>query len=54
MAELIAARGAGLKPKPAAAAGTQNVLDGSLGVAFIEAFVASSRNDGAWTSAGLA
>ena len=50
-AELIAARRAGRKPRPAAAAMTPNVLDGARGVAFIEASVASSRNDGAWTSA---
>jgi predicted dehydrogenase len=50
-AELIAARRAGRKPKPAAVALTPNVLDGARGVAFIEASVASSRNDGAWTSA---
>ena len=49
-AELIAARRAGRKPRPAAAALTPNVLDGARGVAFIEASVASSRNDGAWTS----
>ena len=50
-AELIAARRAGRKPSPAAVALTPNVLDGARGVAFIEASVASSRNDGAWTSA---
>jgi predicted dehydrogenase len=50
-AELIDARRAGRKPKPAAVALTPNVLDGARGVAFIEASVASSRNDGAWTSA---
>jgi predicted dehydrogenase len=50
-AELIAARRAGRKPSPAAAALTPNVLDGARGVAFIEASVASSRNNGAWTSA---
>jgi hypothetical protein len=32
---------------------TPNVLDGARGVAFIEAAVKSSRNDGAWTSASL-
>ncbi len=53
-AELIAARRAGRKPKPAAAALTPNVLDGARGVAFVEASVASSRNDGAWTSARFA
>jgi hypothetical protein len=30
---------------------TPNVLDGARGIAFIEASVASSHNDGAWTSA---
>ena len=50
-AELIAARRAGRKPRPAAAALTPNVLDGARGVAFVEASVASSRNDGAWTAA---
>jgi predicted dehydrogenase len=53
-AELIAARRAGRKPRPAAAAMTPNVLDGARGIAFIEASVASSHNDGAWTSARLA
>ena len=51
-AELIAARYAGRKPRPAAAM-TPNVLDGARGVAFVEASVASSRSDGAWTSARL-
>ena len=50
-AELIAARRAGRKPSPVAAALTPKVLDGARGVAFIEASVASSRNNGAWTSA---
>ena len=50
-AELIAARRAGRRPRPAAAAMTPNVLDGARGIAFIEASVASSHNDGAWTSA---
>jgi predicted dehydrogenase len=51
-AELIAARRAGRKPRPAAAM-TPNVLDGARGVTFVEASVASSRSDGAWTSARL-
>ena len=51
-AKLIAARRAGRKPRPAAAM-TPNVLDGARGVAFVEASVASSRSDGAWTSARL-
>ncbi len=50
-AELIAARRAGRAPKTAAAALTPNVLDGARGIAFIEASVASSRNNGEWTSA---
>jgi predicted dehydrogenase len=52
-AELIAARRAGRPPEPAAVALTPNVADGARGVAFIEASVASSRNDGAWTSARM-
>jgi hypothetical protein len=51
-AELMAAHRAGRKPRPAAAM-TPNVLDGARGVAFVEASVASSRSDGAWTSARL-
>jgi predicted dehydrogenase len=50
-AELIAARRSGRQPSPAAVARTPKVLDGARGVAFIEASVASSRNNGAWTSA---
>jgi hypothetical protein len=42
--------GAGRAPS-ATAKLTPNVLDGARGVAFIEAAVRSSRNDGAWTSA---
>ena len=52
-AELIAARRAGRAPSPAAVALTPNVLDGARGVAFIEASVASSQNNGAWTSARI-
>ena len=52
-AELIAARRAGRAPRPAAVALTPNVLDGARGVAFIEASVASSQNNGAWTSARI-
>ena len=52
-AELIAARRAGRAPSPAAVALTPNVLDGARGVAFIEASVASSQNNGAWTSAHI-
>jgi len=52
-AELIAARRAGRAPRPAAVALTPNVLDGARGVAFIEASVASSQNNGAWTSAQI-
>jgi hypothetical protein len=42
--------GAGRAPS-ATANLTPNVLDGARGVAFIEAAVNSSRNDGVWTSA---
>jgi predicted dehydrogenase len=52
-AELISARRAGRTSKPAAAALIPNVQDGARGVAFIEASVASSRNNGAWTSAHI-
>ena len=52
-AELIAARRAGRPPSAVALASTPSVIDGARGVAFIEAAVASSRNDGAWTSARL-
>jgi predicted dehydrogenase len=52
-AELFAARRAGRAPRPAAVALTPNVLDGARGVAFIEASVASSQNNGAWTSARI-
>jgi predicted dehydrogenase len=52
-AELIAARRAGRAPRPAAVALTPNVLDGARGVAFIVASVASSQNNGAWTSARI-
>jgi predicted dehydrogenase len=51
-AELISARRAGRAPAPTARS-TPNVLDGARGVAFIEAAVKSSRNDGAWASARL-
>ena len=51
--ELIAARRAGRAPRPGAVALTPNVLDGARGVAFIEASVASSQNNGAWTSARI-
>jgi len=51
-AELIGARRANRAPHPGAAR-TPNVLDGARGVAFIEAAVASSGKDGAWTSARL-
>jgi hypothetical protein len=50
-AELIAARRAGRPSDAAAAALTPDVLDGAHGVAFVEASVASSRNNGAWISA---
>jgi len=47
-AELIAARRAGREPR-ASARLTPTVADGARGIAFIEAAVASSRADGAWT-----
>jgi hypothetical protein len=50
---LIAARRAGRTPSAAALAATPDVVDGARGVAFIEASVASARNNGAWTSAQL-
>jgi predicted dehydrogenase len=49
-AELISARRGAREPN-ATAKLTPNVLDGARGVAFIEAATASSRNNGAWTSA---
>jgi predicted dehydrogenase len=52
-AELIAARRAGRPPNASALALTPGVIDGARGIAFIEASVASSRSDGAWTSARL-
>lgn len=52
-AELVRARRAGRAPDPAALAATPDVIDGARGVAFVEAAVASSRNNGAWTSARL-
>jgi predicted dehydrogenase len=51
-AELVAARRAARAPLPYAAL-TPTVRDGALGMAFIEASVASSRNGGAWTSVKL-
>ncbi len=51
-AELIAARRSGRAPLPFAAL-TPTVRDGALGMAFIEASVASSGNGGAWTSVRL-
>jgi predicted dehydrogenase len=49
-AELISARRS--RRSPAASAKlTPDVADGARGVAFVEAAVASSRNNGAWTSA---
>ena len=49
-AELIAARKRGRRPDAAALSVTPDVADGARGVAFIEASVASNRNNGAWTS----
>src|ERR1700684_1347333 len=48
-AELISARRAGRTPEKSAKL-TPNVLDGARGVAFIEAAVKSSQNNGVWTS----
>jgi predicted dehydrogenase len=48
-AELIMARREGRPPNAAAISATPQVLDGARGVAFVEAAVASNRNDGAWT-----
>ena len=49
-AELISARRAGRAPATSAKL-TPDVVDGARGVAFVEAAVTSSRNNGAWTSA---
>ena len=49
-AELISARRAGRTPERSAKL-TPTVVDGARGVAFIEAAVQSSQNDGAWTFA---
>jgi hypothetical protein len=49
-AEVISARRAGRAPEKSATL-TPSVLDGSRRVAFIEAAVQSSQNDGAWTFA---
>ena len=51
-AELVAARRERRAPR-AFAALTPTVRDGALGLAFVEAAVASSGNGGAWTSARL-
>jgi predicted dehydrogenase len=51
-AERIAARRAGRAPLPFAAL-TPTVRDGALGMAFIEASVASSRAGGVWTPVTL-
>lgn len=51
-AELVSARRAGRAPRPFAAQ-TPTVRDGALGMAFIEASVASSRDGGVWTSVRL-
>lgn len=50
-AEAIAARRAGVEPDPLALV-FPNALDGVRGVAFVEATITSSANDGAWTSVG--
>jgi predicted dehydrogenase len=49
-AELIMARRSGRPPSASSLALTPNVFDGARGLAFIEAAVASSRNNGAWTT----
>jgi predicted dehydrogenase len=49
-AELISARRAGRAPAVSAKL-TPNVVDGARGIAFVEAAVESSRNNGVWTSA---
>lgn len=50
---LIRARRAGRPPDPALAALVPSVVDGAKGIRFVEAAVASSRANGAWTSAVL-
>ena len=50
---LITARRAGRAPRAGSARCADRAIDGARGVAFIEAAVASSRNNGAWTSAWL-
>ena len=51
-AEVIAARRAGVQPDPLAS-WFPNERDGAIGVKFVEAAVASSRANGAWTNAML-
>ncbi len=48
-AEAIAARRAGVEPDPLALV-FPNALDGVRGVAFVDAAITSSANDGAWTT----
>ena len=48
-AEAIAARRAGVVPDPLALV-FPNAIDGVKGVAFVEAAIASSKNNGAWTT----
>ena len=50
-AEAIAARRAGVEPDPLALV-FPNAVDGVRGVAFVEAAIASSANNGAWTTVG--
>ena len=50
-AEAIAARRAGVDPDPLALV-FPNAVDGVRGVAFVEAAIASSMNDGTWTTVG--
>jgi predicted dehydrogenase len=51
-AEAIAARRIGIEPDPLALH-FPNELDGAIGVKFVDAAIAPSANDGAWTSALL-
>jgi predicted dehydrogenase len=53
-AELIRARRQGRVPNATALAATPDVTDGARGVAFVEAAVASAKNNGVWTSARFA
>ncbi len=52
VAEAIAARRSGIKPDPLALH-FPNEVDGAIGIKFVDAAVASSAHDGAWTPAQL-